>query len=133
VAGPRQGFERRGAAGRLLVTRGEGFKIGPKRIPDAASHRACRDFRWSGFTLAQRLFQRGDCDIRPNGTAVAKSVGDRLCDAEDRDRDAFDVVRLDLVAEKLIGEANDAQRRVASAPGSTSSGRRTEASSRRRL
>lgn len=91
-----------------LAIRGERFEVGAKRVPGAASHGACRDFRWSGFTLAQRLFQRGDCDIRTNGTAVAKSVGDRLRHAEDRNRDAFYVVRLDPVAEKLVSETDDA-------------------------
>jgi hypothetical protein len=95
-----------------LAIGGECFEVGPKRVPDTASHGACRDFGWSGFALAQRLLERGDCDIGPNGTAVAKSVGDRFRHAEDRDRDAFDVVGLDPVMEKLISEADDAQRRV---------------------
>ena len=95
-----------------LAIGGERFEVGAKRVPDAAPHRACRDFGWSGFALAQRLLQRGDGDVDPNGTAVAESVGDRLRDAEDRDRDPLDVMRLDAVAKKLIGEPDDAQWRI---------------------
>ncbi len=95
-----------------LAIGGERFEVGAKRIPDAASHRAGRDFGWGGFTLAQRFFQSGDCNVDPNGTAVAENIGDRLRHAEDRDRDPFDVMHLDSVAEKLVGEPDDAQRRI---------------------
>ena len=95
-----------------LAISAERFEVGAKRVPDAAPHGACRDFRWSGFVLAQRLLQRGDGDIDPQGTAVAESVGDRLRYAEDRNRDPFDVMRLDAVAKKLISEPDNAQWRI---------------------
>src|SRR3546814_8982287 len=60
-----------------LAIGGERFEIGPKRVPDAASYRACRDFGWCGLALAQRLLERRHGDIDPNGTAMAKDIGDR--------------------------------------------------------
>ncbi len=62
--------------------------------------------------MAQRLLQSGDGDIDPNGTAVAEDIGDRLRSAEDRDRDPFDVMHLDAIAQKFVGKADDAQRRM---------------------
>src|SRR3546814_13543431 len=95
-----------------LAIGGERFEIGPKRFPDAASYRACRDFGWCGLALAQRLLERRHGDIDPNGTAMAKDIGDGLRYAVDWDRDAFNVVCLGAVAEKLVGEADDTQRRI---------------------
>ena len=95
-----------------LAIGGERFEVGTKRVPDAASHSACRDFGWGGFALAQRFLQGGDCDVDPNGAAVAEDIGDGLRHAEDRDRDPLDVVRLNAVAKKLVGKADNAQRRI---------------------
>src|SRR3546814_3797222 len=43
---------------------------------------------------------------------MAKDIGDGLRYAVDWDRDAFNVVCLGAVAEKLVGEADDTQRRI---------------------
>lgn len=43
---------------------------------------------------------------------MAERVGDCLRHAEDRDRDTFDLMRLDPVTQKPVGEADDAQGRI---------------------
>jgi hypothetical protein len=93
-----------------LTFGGERFQVGAKRVPDAASHCARGDFRWSGFTPAQRFFQSRDGNIDPYGTPMAEVISDGLRHAEDGDRDTFDVVCLDPVAETLIGKVDCAQR-----------------------
>lgn len=61
--------------------------------------------------LARRLLEGGDRGVGPDRATMAKDICNGFRRPENQDRNAFDLVGRRSVAEELVGEPDNAQRR----------------------